>query len=132
MFFENFIFSFHCDFVNTAALNKMLLALRTTHKVDASQQVSEDQFVYEPKTKTFKRNGDFAFGEGYEKLKAQDKQVFDNAAFVGIYRFPSKIASHDNPKVRLAPNGKAMMLRLAAMDLIQGKAKITNQVQLAN
>jgi hypothetical protein len=66
----------------------------------------------------------------YNKIKEDDKKVFNDASYISIYRFNNEIASFTNNNAKLSKSKKSMMLKSSALDLINGKTNLTNQIQL--
>lgn len=125
--FTNFIFTFSCDFSSSASLNKMVQNIRSGKQ---KKSIPYEEYVSVNKdNKIIKRNFTFAWTKDYLKLSEQDKEVFEDAGFTGIYKFQSEVKTSSNSKSKIAANKKAVMLKLGIKDIIDKKETINNQIQ---
>ncbi len=126
--FTDYIFSFSCDFTDLDKLNSLIYAVR---KKKSKKPVTRDKYVdYEIDAKKMKRNFTFAWTKDYLKLSAEDKKVFDEATFTGVYKFARKVNSNSNSNAKISANKQAVMLRLNVIDVINKKKTIKNTIQL--
>ena len=68
--------------------------------------------------------------KSFNGLKKEDKKIFEDASYTAIYRFKKEVKSVSNTNAKIAPNKKAVFLRVAAMDLILGQKNLENNIQL--
>ena len=69
--------------------------------------------------------------KSFDYLKKEDRKIFDDASFVGIYRFKESVKDVSNKLAKVAPSKKAVMLKIDAMSLIHGEKTIQNKIQLS-
>lgn len=126
--FENYIFTIKCNFKNIQSLNRM------TQKIRASKEKKttpfEKHYEYNNTTKEFKRNFKFLWGEDFSKLNQKDKDVFKQANYISVYRFEKEVVTTSNKKAKVSPNKKNILLRISALDIINHKSTIKNQIKL--
>ncbi len=127
--FENYIFSFSCDFRNVEALNKLVAELRRANN-DKRTDIPDVHFSYDAGAKRYVRNGNYSIKADLGKMKATDKVIFDGATFTSIFRSDAELTSFSNIKAKISPNKKALMLRMDVLDLINEKASMGNTIQL--
>ena len=90
-------------------------------------------YSFNKATKTFARKYQ-AIGTAkseFNKLKNQDKAVFNGAMYTSIYRFESPVTNVTNPASNLSKTKKAVMLKSSITKLINGKINVSNQIQLS-
>jgi hypothetical protein len=126
---KNYIFSVKFNFSTVSDLNNLTRQLLEEQKI---KSVNGSSYTYEKNTNTFKRNYQYISDtrNEYNKLKSEDKAVFKTAVYTSIYRFEQPITSCSNPLSKKSPSGKAVMMNTPVIELINGKANITNTVQL--
>jgi hypothetical protein len=126
--FSNFVADIRFSFKDVADVNHLMKALLDQYKVKSSNIPS---YNYDKEDARFSR--EYSTGNdvktGYNQLK--DKEMFNTAAYVSILRFESAISSFSNKQARISKNQQAIIQRLAIPDLINGRANISNQVQLS-
>lgn len=126
--FENFIFSLSCNFKNINSLNKLVYELRKSK--EKKETPFEKHYEYNSTTKEFKRNFDFIWQNEFNKLQKNDKEVFDGANYIAVYRFQKEVNTSSNKEAQLSPNKKNVMLRIKASDVISKKSTLKNQLKL--
>jgi hypothetical protein len=126
--FDNYIFSVRCHFTSIDAMNR--LAEQLIKQNNLPQITSK--FAYQPHSKTFERTFDHGklAKTNYASLKEADKKVFDEASYTSIYRFDQEIGSFSNTHANLSKSKKAMLLRLSALEFINGTKSLSNKIQL--
>ena len=126
--FENYIFSISCRFKSVENLESIISEVTKDLKVkpvmvsyayDAARKVFSKYYVYTPEAK-----------KQYDKLKAEDRKIFDDAHYTTIFRFDSEVASVSNALSKISSSKKAVMLKTAALDLINGDVSLSNTIQL--
>jgi len=127
--FENYIFSFSCDFKDIDALNRLVAELRRSSN-DKRTDIPEIHFSYDPKSKRYIRNGNYSIQADFGKMKEADKVIFDGATFTSIFRSETELGSFSNDNARISPNKKALMLRMDVLDLVHERVSMGNTIQL--
>ena len=126
--FENFIFSFKCQFDSVEALNSVVKNFRLSKKV--TNKNHDKQFTYDKKKKILYRNFDAALKQEYTRLNAEDKKVSKGATYVSVYRFHKEVKATSNSKTKTSPNNKATMLKVNVLDVINKKSSLKNTIKL--
>jgi hypothetical protein len=126
--FEDFIFTFSCDFADTDALNTVISNFSS--RKDAVLIKQNKHFNFDKSKNTFTRNYHYNIAKEFKKTKMEDREVFETASFTTIYRFETPIVSSENVAAKIAGSKKAIMLRVSAQDIIQNKNSIKNQIKL--
>ena len=126
--FNNYIFSLSYHFSNINDINKLvnnLISKQSIRPFSSSYTFNKEKYVF---------SLDYSYKseskQEYNKLKEDDKKVFNDASYISIYRFNNEITSFTNSNAKLSKSKKAMMLKSSALDLINGKTNLTNQIQL--
>lgn len=123
---ENCIYTISCHFNKVEALNQSLKKLGENSGIKDSTLYMHS--VYEKDPQKFVREGNYNVKEAYRDLKEDDKKIFREAEFIGVYKFASAVKNVSNPKARTSKNGKAVMVKAQFLDLILGKADIANEI----
>lgn len=126
--FDNYIFSISCHFKSVNNIDNILQEITKNLKVKPLL-VSYD---FDPGKKTFSKNYTYkpeAKAE-YEKLKEDDKKVFNEASYTSIFRFENEVTASSNAAAKISKSKKAVMLRASALDVINGNINLTNKIQL--
>lgn len=128
--FDNYIFTVRFSFANVGNLNDITALI--FDKLDVPM-IDNSSYSYLPGGKAFIRNymPDPRAKSEYQQLKEVDKAVFENATYTSIYRFDRTVAAQSNSRAKIAASKKAVMLQCGVRDLIEGKANISNHIQLA-
>uniref|UniRef100_F4C1Q9 Lipoprotein n=1 Tax=Sphingobacterium sp. (strain 21) TaxID=743722 RepID=F4C1Q9_SPHS2 len=129
--FENFIAFVSFSFEKVDNLNHLSKIIYEKLKI---KPTGKSLYNFDTRTQLFSRNYTYAqeAKSAYMKLKEADKQVFKNASYTCIYRFDSVVKQSTNKQAKLSGTKKAVMLHTSILDLINGRANITNQIQLVN
>ena len=128
--FNNFIATISFSFKDVANINNLTKNILTQQKIK-SNNVST--YTYNKATKLFirKYQSTPTAKTEFNKLKSQDRAVFNTAAYTSIYRFESVVTSTSNPASNISKSKKAVMLKSSILDLIKGKINVSNQIQLS-
>lgn len=129
--FNTFIASISWSFARVEDLNTITDRVFEKMKVTTANHAS---YAYLPATKTFSRTYVYepAAKKEFDKLKAADQAVFENAIYTSIYRFDIPVVSNSNPIAKVSASKKAVMLQSPLMDLINGRKNLSNRIKLAN
>jgi hypothetical protein len=127
--FTNFIADIHFSFKDVSNVNYLIKALLDQYKV---KNTNIPTYSYNKEDARFTREYSSSndVKTQFNQLKDRDKQIFNSAAYVSIQRFEIPISSYSNKLARISKNQQAIIQRLAIPDLINGRANISNQVQL--
>src|SRR5690606_13781502 len=126
--FDNYIFSISCSFTSVENIDNIISKITKDQKVkpvmvsyafDGAKKMFSKKYIYTPEAK-----------KQYDKLKAEDKKVFDEASYTSIFRFENEVASVSNNLSKISPSRKAVMLKTAALELINGNVSLSNTIQL--
>ncbi|MBS1927505.1 MAG: hypothetical protein JST95_02800 [Bacteroidetes bacterium] len=126
--FNNFIATLDFKFSRISHVNAALQQLGA--KLKDQNQGFREIYRYDPVSFSFLRVNNFALGVEYRKMSLADREIFSDATYTSIYRFNRNILSVQNPKSKISANGRAVMLKSSAIDLIKGRTKIDNQITL--
>lgn len=125
--FTNFIFTFSCDFNSASSLNKMVQNIRVGTE---NKSVPYEKYISVNKDDKFiKRNFTFAWSNQFLKLSKEDKEVFKDATFTGVYKLKNEVLSNSNKEAKVSANKKAVMLKMGLMDIINKTKTIQNKIQ---
>ncbi|WP_397364075.1 hypothetical protein [Olleya sp. R77988] len=126
--YDNFIFSVKCDFKTIENINKI------TNKVAGEQKHNTglSSYFFDNKNLNFKRKYTYSddVKKQYNKLKSENKKVFDDASYTVIYRFDKEVQSQNNQQAKISKSKKAVMQRVSALDIIDGTGDFNTQIQL--
>lgn len=126
--FDNYIFSISCSFKSVENIDNIISEITKDQKVkpvmvsyafDGAKKMFSKNYIYTPEAK-----------KQYDKLKGEDKKVFDEASYTSIFRFENEVASVSNNLSKISPSRKAVMLKTAALELINGNVSLSNTIQL--
>ena len=131
--FKNYIFTIACDFKNIESINGIFKELILEQNKKGKTNFSTTNFGYSTSSKTFQRyfTYDDSMKKSFYHLNNEDRKIFKDASFTSIYRFDNSVESVSNTNSKIAPNKKAVMLRLDAMALILGEKTIKNTIELS-
>lgn len=126
--YDNYIFSISYHFTSVNNINDIVTELLGKQKI----KPFTSSYNYDKNNRAFSLNYNYHDESKlqFNKLKADDKKIFNDAFYTSIYRFESEIEAHTNTGAKLSKSKKAVMLRTAATDLIHGKTDLTNKIQL--
>ncbi|WP_131536924.1 hypothetical protein [Pedobacter nototheniae] len=128
--FNNYIATISFSFKDVSNINNITKNILTQHKIKATNSSS---YSYNKATGLFSRKYQAAgtAKTEFNKLKSQDKAVFNTASYTSIYRFDKFVETVSNPAANISKSKKAVMLKSSIMDLINGKTNVSNQIQLS-
>ncbi|WP_133228524.1 hypothetical protein [Sphingobacterium corticibacter] len=128
--FTNFIGTLSCNFTSVEALNTFTRTLSKQLDVDMNGYSS---FTYQPKTGVFERksNPNPEAKKKLESLSPESKKSFSDAYYSAIYRFDRPINSVSNSHAKISSNKKATMLKVPALQVIEGRVNLSNRIQLS-
>ncbi|WP_339874626.1 hypothetical protein [Olleya marilimosa] len=126
--YENFVFSVKCDFNKIENINKI------TNKITSQQKSNSGStsYLFDDKNGVFKRKYVYSsqIKKQYNKLKTENKKIFDDASYTVIYRFDKEVSTQNNNQAKVSNSKKAVMQRVSAMDVINGTGDFTTHIQL--
>ena len=128
--FDNYIATINFSFKEVSNLNNLTDNLFKMMKVKG---VNKSSYTYNKEKNTFNRSYVYAAEakSEYNKLNDDAKSVFKTATYTSIYRFDSEIQDYNNKLATVSKSKKAIMLKTQALDLINGKANLSNNIQLS-
>lgn len=128
--FEKFIFTIGFDFKSVDNINKAIeaLTLKNTNRPKSFNL----RYSYDVLTKQYSRNfiPNAVDQANFEKLGAEDKNMFNEAIYISISRFDYMISTCSNKKAKISKSGNAVMIRSSATNLLREKNNISNTIQL--
>ncbi|MEO0896245.1 MAG: hypothetical protein AAFY71_07605 [Bacteroidota bacterium] len=129
---DNFIYTVEGDFQNIPALNK---ALNQVAKSSIEKRNMPYRFTpfdhYQMSGRKFVRTGpDRDRVPDYQKVKMDDRQIFESGEYRAIYRFEQPIQSVSNDRAVVSKNRKAMMFHASVKELIDSKIPMANTITL--
>jgi len=128
--YEDYIFTFKCDFTNVDALNNATKYLNDNYRVNNADFTAKNHFSFDSDSNTFKRKGDYGSKANSEEIDSEYLSALNSAKFTSIYRFNQEVESVSNSDAKISPNKKAVMLKYKAMEVATGKKSIENTIQL--
>ena len=131
--YDNYIFTISCDFASTDNLDSVFRDLISQHNKKSKTNFNTTNFSYSKSTNAFKRlfSYDDSIKRNFNKLNNEDRKIFEDANYTSIYRFENDVKQVSNTNAKIAPNKKAVFLKVDLMSLILGKKNITNTIQLS-
>ncbi|PSK94347.1 hypothetical protein [Taibaiella chishuiensis] len=128
--FNNYIASISFSFKEVANVNNITKNILEAQKVKAT---NVSTYTYNKSTATFARDYKYyaSAKAEYNKLKKEDKEIFQTATYTSICRFPAAISRHSNTLAKVSKSQKAIMQKCSVLDLINGRVSVSNQIQLA-
>jgi len=127
--FTNYIATISFTFKDVSNINNITKNILAKQKIKATNTSS---YSFNKATKVFSRKYQPVANakSEFNKLKNQDKAVFNGAMYTSIYRFESPVTNVTNPASNLSKSKKAVMLKSSIINLINGKVNVSNQIQL--
>ncbi|MFT4024377.1 MAG: hypothetical protein QM664_11395 [Flavihumibacter sp.] len=125
---DNFIASVSCSFDKVENLNQAIRKIAVKQK--AKPEEVQDNYKYDTAAGTFYRLNNFSLKTEYDKMKAADKEIFDNAVYTGIMRFEHPISASSHVAGKIAADKKAVMVRENILPIVTGTASIANTITL--
>ena len=128
--FTNYIATISFTFKDVSNINNITRNILAKQKIKATNTSS---YSFNKATKTFVRKYQpvTTAKSEFNKLKNQDKAVFNGAMYTSIYRFESPVTNVTNLASNLSKTKKAVMLKSSITNLINGKVNVSNQIQLS-
>ncbi|MCL7987309.1 hypothetical protein M8998_05065 [Sphingobacterium sp. lm-10] len=129
--FTNFIGSLSCKFTSVEALNAFTTTLSNHLKTNIN---GYSNYGYQSKTGIFERKSNYntEAKKKLESLSPESKKSFHDAYYSAIYRFDRPIVSVSNPAAQVSANKKAIMMKVPALQVLEGKINLSNKIQLSN
>lgn len=129
--FNNYIATVSCHFASIDALNDFSKALGKHFKTALGDNNS---YAYHAKTGTFTRkySHSAALSKEYARISEKDRQYFNDAYYTQIIRFDKTVKSQQHTSAKLSSSAKAVLLKIKATDLVNGKATLANTITLNN
>lgn len=127
--FNNYIVTISCSFNTVSALNSFSKTLATHFK---SPMGNTNSYQYDSKSRVFTRNytHSAALTKEFTRIPANDQQMFDGAFYTQITRFDLPVIAQKNKVAKISNTGKAVLLKVRATDIINGKANLANSISL--
>jgi len=127
--FTNYIATISFSFKEVANINNLSRSLLEQNGIKGA---SISTYSYNKASNTFARNYQYLARTKaeYNKLKKEDREIFQTASYTSIYHFDQPIASYTNKLVKQSKSGKALMQRTPVTDIINGTANLSNQIQI--
>lgn len=127
--YENFIFSISCDFKKIENINSLIDGISSKQKTSTALS----SYLFDRNSGNFERKYTYSneLKKQYNKLKTENKKVFDDAAYIMIYRFDKEVLTSNNPAAKISKSKKAIMQRVDALEIINGKSNVANKIQLS-
>ncbi len=131
--YDNYIFTISCNFDKVSNLDAVFKDLISKQNKKSKTNFNTTNFSYNVANNSFKRvfSYDSSIKRTFDKLKPEDRKIFKEANFTSIYRFQNNVVSTTNTNAKIAPNKKAVFLKVEAMSLILGEKNIANTIQLS-
>ena len=128
--FEEFIFTLSFNFNKVENINSAIE--RLNFKNGKKPENLNFVYSYNKSTKEFSRKYSLPpnTSNSLNQLSEEDKANLVDAIYTSIIRFEKEIVSASNKRSRISPNGKAVMLRSNAVDIIKGQINLSNTIQL--
>lgn len=128
--FDDYIFTFSCNFSDVEKLNNASKYLNDTYGLKDKEMATASHFTFNNQTNTFKRRGDYKSKADPDVVDSEMLSSLEKAEFTSIYRFSTEVKSVSNSDAKISPNRKAVMLKHKAMDVATGKETIENTITL--
>ena len=125
--FEDYIFTFNCDFENLYALNDAINIMADRYNESGQPTIFEDNYGFD--VASFYRYFNYPIPDiDYDKLSTMEKFLMETATFTGIYRFEDAIKKCTNTSARISKSGKSAMIKATVDQLVTKKISIENEV----
>ena len=127
--FSNYIAVFKFDFADVALINLAMQKILTKYKIMAHNAT---RYYYNKSTKTFTKAymSNASTLTAYQKLKADEKDIFKKATYTSIYRFSTPVEERTNAQSAVSKSGTAVMQRANILGIIQSTTNISNSIKL--
>lgn len=125
--FEDYIFTFSCNFENVYALNDAINILADQYNESGQPTLFEDNYGFD--VGSFYRYFNYPIPDvDYDKLGTMERFLLETATFVGVYRFEDMIKRCTNPSARVSKSGKSTMMKVTLSQLLKKEISIENEV----
>ena len=125
--FEDYIFTFKCDFENVYALNDAINILADNYNESGQPMLFEENYGFD--VSSFYRYFNYPIPDiDYDKLSTMEKFLMESATFTGIYRFDEVIDKCTNTSARISKSGKSAMLKATLSQLVKKQISLKNEV----
>lgn len=128
--FNNFIFSFECQFKEVSVLNELSASLERLIRRDSLNTKEVMHFQYDKLNKTFTRTENSIIRKKMSTIRPQEEEILSEANFFSILRFTTPISYYENKNAKISPTKKAILIKANALDLVKGKTSIANFIKL--
>ncbi len=131
--YQNYIFTVSCNFDKVANLDAVFQDLIRNQNKKEKTNFNTTNFSFNTADFNFQRHFSYEnnIKKTFYKLKTEDRQLFKDASYTSIYRFKNEVKNSSNTNAKLAPNKKAVLLKLDIMSLILGEKSLANTIQLS-
>ncbi|MDP5230149.1 MAG: hypothetical protein NWQ38_07135 [Cellulophaga sp.] len=131
--YQNYIFTISCNFDQVTNLDAVFHDLIRKQNKKEKTNFDLTSFSYNATSQSFKRNFSYDnnIKKSFYKLKSDDRKIFEDASYTSIYRFKNNIQNSSNTLAKVAPNKKAVFLKLDVLSLILGEKSLENTIQLS-
>lgn len=126
---NNYIATLSCNFENIQALNEFS---KTLSKQFKTQLTSYNSYQYDRASQTFTRSYTHTpnMAKEFAKIPTEDRGLFADAYYTNIIRFDKSIRSQNNTNANISANKQAILLKVKAIDLVNGTTSLTNTITL--
>ncbi len=125
--FEDYIFTFKCDFENVYALNDAINILADQYNESGQPMIFEENYGFD--VSSFYRYFNYPIPEiDFDKLSMMEQFLLDSATFTGIYRFEEAIAKCTNTSSQISKSKKSTMLKATLSELVKKQISLKNEV----
>lgn len=127
--FNNFIGTIKFKFTDVQLVNNAMKLIMDEYKV---KNYSIPTYYYNKASKQLVRNfkTQTETVQQYNKLKKEDKEIFQKAKFTSIYKFQSEVAQQENKAAQIAKNKKAVMQQANIHPIITNQTSINQRITL--
>ena len=125
--YEDYIFTFTCEFENVYALNDAINIMADKYNESGQPTIFEDNYGFD--ISSFYRYFKYPIPDlDFDKLGTMEKFMMDTATFTGIYRFEDAIDKCTNSSARISKSGKSTMLKATIAQLVKKQISLENEV----
>lgn len=125
--FDDYVFTFKCDFENVYALNDAINIMADKYNESGQPTIFEDNYGFD--VSSFYRYFNYPIPDlDFEKLGTMEKFLMDTATFTGVYRFEDAIDKCSNTSARISKSGKSTMIKATIAQLVKKQISLENEV----
>lgn len=128
--FDNFTATISFSFRQVNDINNISKKILEQYHVQTKLSATYD---YDQANATFIR--DYHYSNDvvtqFDGLKERDKKILNAASYTCIFRFNNTIDHYSSQGAKVSSNQQALMQRFPVSDLINGKADLSNKIQLS-